>query len=369
MNTIVWITPEYFVETDIYVVPSLAADYNIHWIIEFGGSKENVPFIVDLTKAESTPNLHIEYVQRPDAHPLSPIFGKHYWNLLSLVKSYKPDVIYSAILGIPYIPFCILRIPRRKIVFAAHNVTTPKGVKHYNLTKLYMGLTWNWFKNFQNFSKSQYNLLRTEYRNKNNFYAPFVLKDYGTPSNEENEVITFLSYGRIRGYKCIEVLIEAAQRAKEQCDVPFKVIIAGECNEWEKYQALIIYPEIFDLRIKNVENDDVPNLFGESHYSVLPYQDIAQSGALFVCINYSKPSILSSLPAFTEYLTDGVDGLFIRPANVDDLTEKMLYVLKNHNDIYPNLIENLNKNKMLNFDKDVIVQKYKNYFNSLLCQN
>lgn len=369
MNTLVWVTPEYFIETDIYVVPELAKSFKINWIIEHGNDKHRIPFYEDIQKIIGTDNLNIEYVKRPSAHPLSPKFWTFYWNLVTRIKFYHPDVIYSAILGIPYIPFCVLRIPKKKIVFAAHNVTTPKGVKHYALTKLYMGLVWNWFRNFQNFSRSQYNILQTQYRNKNNFYAPFVLKDYGTPTNKENDIITFLSYGRIRGYKCIDVLIEAAQRVKEQCNVSFKVIIAGECSEWDRYQSMIRYPEIFDLRIKNIENEDIPNLFGESHYTVLPYQDIAQSGALFVCINYSKPPILSSLPAFTEYLTDSVDGLFIRPANVDDLTEKMLYILKNHNDIYPNLVEQLSKNKMLNFDKDVIVKKYKNYFNTLLCQN
>ena len=369
MKQITWVTPDYFIETDLYVVPDLAKTFNIHWIIEHGCDREKIPFYSDLLRASKVENLSIEYIQRPKVHPLSPRFWTFYWRLISKINTYRPDAIYSAILGIPYIPFCVLRIPRKKIVFAAHNVTTPKGVKHYTLTRLYMGLAWNWFRNFQNFSKSQYNLLRTKYRNKNNFYAPFVLKDYGTPTNKENDVITFLSYGRIRGYKRIEVLIEAAQKVKEQCDIPFKVLIAGECSEWDKYQALIKYPEIFDLRIKNVENEDVPNLFGESHYTVLPYQDIAQSGALFVCINYSKPSILSSLPAFTEYLTDGVDGLFIRPANVDDLAEKMLYVIKNHDELYPNLVKNLNENKSQNFDKSVIVEKYKKYFDSLICQN
>lgn len=363
---IVWVTPDYFIETDIYIIPELAKYYNVIWIIEHS---DEVPFSSQLQDINIRCDLKLEYVRRPKAHPLSLQYWKFYWQLISKIKSYNANIIYSAILGIPYIPFCVLRIPKRKIVFAAHNVTTPKGVKHYTLTKLYMGLSWNWFKNFQNFSKSQYDLLRNQYHDKNNFYAPFVLKNYGVPTNKENDIITFLSFGRIRGYKCIEVLIDAAQKVKQRCNIPFKVIIAGECDEWDKYQSLIMNPEIFDLRIKCVENEDIPNLFGESHYSVLPYQDIAQSGALFVCINYSKPPILSSLPAFTEYLTDGVDGLFIRPANVDDLTEKMLYVLKNHNDIYPKLVENLNKNKALNFDKDVIVQKYKNYFDSLLCQN
>lgn len=369
MNTIVWITPDFFVETDIYVVPTLASHFKIHWIIEHGKKVEDIPFYSELSMDSNIDNLNIEFIQRPCAHPLSPKFWKHYWKLISKMKSYSPDVIYSAILGIPYIPFTILRIPRKKIVFAAHNVNTPTGVKHYCLTKLYMGLTLKWFINFQNFSQSQYKLLSKKYSGKNNFYAPFVLKDYGDPSNHPNDLITFLLYGRIRGYKSIEVLIEAAQRAKERCTIPFKVIIAGACDNWEQYQEKIHYPELFDLRIQSVDNKDVPNLFGESHYSVLPYQDIAQSGALFVCINYSKPPILSKLPAFTEYITDSVDGFFIRPANVGDLTEKIIYILQNHKSLYPKLVSNLDKMKTENFSKDVIISRYKDYFNSLLCRN
>lgn len=368
-NKITWVTPEYFIETDIYIVPELARYFNIHWIIEHGNAKEQIPFYPEIQKLVMVGSLQIEYVRRPNCHPLSFRFWGYYWSFISKIKSNDPDVIYSAILGIPYIPFCVLRIPRRKIVFAAHNVTTPKGVKHYYLTKIYNSLVWRWFKNFQNFSQSQFELLRKLYGKKNNFYAPFVLKDYGVPTNQPADIITFLSYGRIRGYKSIEVLIEASQQVKEQCDIPFKVIIAGECNNWDLYQSRIRCPEIFDLRIKNVENADVPNLFGETHYTVLPYQDIAQSGALFVCINYSKPSILSLLPAFSEYITDGKDGLFIRPANVEDLTKQMLYVVKNHKTVYPKLVNSLNEMKQQNFDKSVIIEKYKSYFESLICQS
>lgn len=366
MKQIVWVTPEYFLETDIYVVPELTKYYNICWIIEHFKDVEKIPFYSDLEKCAVCDNLNIEYIHRPAAHPLSYKFWHFYWKLISKIKSYKPFTIYSAVLGIPYIPFCILRIPRKKIVFAAHNVNTPKGVKHYTFTKLYMGLTWRWFINFQNFSMSQYELLRNTYGEKNNFYAPFVLKDYGKSFNQPKDIITFLSFGRIRGYKSIEVLIEAAQRVKEQNESPFKVIIAGECSDWDSYQKLIRYPEFFDLRIHEVENADIPKLFGESHYTVLPYQDIAQSGALFVCINYCKPSILSQLPAFTEYITDGVDGLMIRPANIEDLTKQMLYVLNNHETVYPILKANLEKMKYEKFDKDAIVMKYKDYFDSFM---
>ena len=39
--------------------------------------------------------------------------------------------------------------------------------------------------------------------------------------------------------------------------------------------ALKKYPEIFELHIKRIPNEDVANLFAQSHYFVMPYQDIS----------------------------------------------------------------------------------------------
>ena len=173
-------------------------------------------------------------------------------------------------------------------------------------------------KNYQTFSQSQYNLLKATYKKKNVFYAPFVLKDYGAPKMTPNEeYVTFLNFGRIRGYKCIDVLIRAAEKVQKETQKKFKVIIAGGCNDWINYQKFIKHPSLFELPIENIPNDQIPDLFGRTHYTVLPYQDIVQNGVLMVCINYSKPSILRKLPAFEEILTDGKDSFFIDPANED----------------------------------------------------
>ena len=64
MKTITWVTPEYFIETDIYVVPELAKYYIINWIIEYGTDKNQIPFYLDLNKLRSTSNLHIEWKNR-----------------------------------------------------------------------------------------------------------------------------------------------------------------------------------------------------------------------------------------------------------------------------------------------------------------
>lgn len=122
---------------------------------------------------------------------------------------------------------------------------------------------------------------------------------------------------------------------------------------------------MFNLNIRKIDNSEIPNLFGRSHYFVLPYQDIAQSGSIVVGLNYNKPIIASDLEAFHEYVKDGETGFFIKPASVNDLTNLIVKILKEHNDIYPKLVKGIIELKSAKFSKTAIVKQYLNMFNSL----
>lgn len=361
---VVWITPDYFMDTDVYVIPYLCSYYHITWYI-LGKGGVDIPYSEKINEISKRNDIDIR-VKRSSSGLFSFSRFRFLWKLISEIKKENPAIIYSAILNIPYIPLAALRFPREKLVFAAHNVNTPMGVKHYRLVKTYSDFTYLFFQNFQTFSNNQYSLFKSRFKNKNVFYAPFILKDYGIPNKKENETITFLLFGRIRQYKAPDVVIEAAQIVAERSKVPFKIIIAGECNNWEKYNELIRNKEIFDLRIHSIPNCDIPNLFAESHYTLLPYIDIAQSGSLFVGIRYEKPAILSDLPAFREVLTDKVNALFIKPADLNDLVDKMLYVLDNHDAIYKKYKTNLCELKNKEYDDEIVVKRYKQFFDSIL---
>lgn len=358
-----WITPSYFVETDIYVVPELSEYYRINWIITYDNS---VPFETELRQIERN-DLTIVYKKESFSSMFSKRAFSFYKEVINAALEVSPVFIYTANLNYPFLLVALLKLPRSITTIAAHNVITPKGSSHYRFNKWYSGICFSFFKNFQNFSKSQYDLMHLLYPHKNCFYAPFVMKDYGkTDVQPSDNCISFLFYGRIRGYKNPEVVICAAQEVAKRTNKRFKVILAGECNNWEEYEKLIKRQDLFDLRIRMIDNKDVPDLFGEAHYTLLPYKDIAQSGALFVCINYAKPSILTKLPAFQEVLTDNKDALFLDNDTVENLSEKMLYVINNHNEIYPRLKKGLETLKDTTFNKDVIINKYKLFIESII---
>lgn len=362
MKKIAWITPSAYMDTDYYIVPLLCKYYHIDWFILY---KDNVPYEKELNKLYGMDNLAINlYEQASRQRSLKTALSdfKLFWH----IKKKKYDIVYAGMFGFPYFHvLSALILNRNKVVIAAHNVNTPKGAVNYWPAKVYAKYVLSVFKNFQTFSESQRKLLLRMYPHKKVLMAPFLLKDYGIPTNKKSKLITFLSFGNIREYKRIDVLINAAQNSFEKTKKLFKVIIAGNCDNWGKYQSLIRYPQLFDLRIGRVENDDIPNLFGESHYFVTPYQDIAQSGSVIVGINYECPIIASNLEAFREYIKDGETGYLIKPADVNALTTVMVDILETNNVNYENMRNRVRKIKETDFNTQTIIDKYVEFFDSL----
>lgn len=357
-----WITPECFLDTDYYIIPFLCKYFNIEWYVLY---KDSIPNKKELEKLDSISNLKIIfYRQEFRMRSIKTLFSDY--TLFKTINRKGYDIVYAGMAGFPYFHLLsAIMLKRSKVVIAAHNVNTPKGAVNYLGAKIYATFVLNTFKNFHTFSLSQHDLLLSLHPSKNVLMAPFMLKDYGIPTVQKHGLTTFLAFGNIREYKRIDVLINASQDAYERTNKKFRVIIAGSCSEWEKYQKLIKYPDLFDLRIHRVENKDIPNLFGESHYFVTPYQDIAQSGSVIVAINYDCPIISSDLEAFREYIHNNQTGFLFKPADVEDLTGIITNILLTENADYERLRNNIIKVKEKEFSPNTITMLYKNFFDSL----
>lgn len=362
MKRISWVTPEAYLDTDLYIIPLLCSYYEIDWHIV---SKGKTVYDKELKLLTGTKNLKISLdVVSSRIRSLKTL--ANYYKLAKEIKKKSPNYIYTGLNGYPYaLPVFKTVCGNVKTVVPVHNVNTPKGASNYYFSKWNTAQVLKSYRNFQTFSISQFNLLKSLEQRANVFYTPFLLKDYGKPTTEPNKKITFLNFGNIRDYKRVDVLIEAAQQAYEKTGVEFIVEIAGSCDNWSKYRRMIRYPQLFHLNIRKMDNNEIPNLFGRSHYFVVPYQDIAQSGSVIIGINYDKPVIASDLEAFREYVKDGVDGFLMQPASVESLVEIMINILQHHDRIYPKLVKNLRQMKTECFAKEMIVEKYCQMFESL----
>lgn len=359
-----WITSTAFLDTDIYILPLLTDKFDISWKIV----KRSSTKLEYADKIEELKNKADVEVVTIGAKYSSPESFSALRKMFKAVKKQKFDLVYTAMGDFPYfVPLLHSAVNTDKAIVAIHNVHVPQGGVNYRLIKKYNRYTISRFKHFHAFSESQYKALKEVSNGKDALYAPFILKSYGTTDKKRTDSrITFMNFGNIRPYKRLDVLIEAAERVQQQTDVPFRVIIAGDCPDWNKYGALIKHPEIFDIRIGRVENDDIPALFNESDYFVAPYQDIAQSGSAIVAINYDKPIIASDLEAFREYIKDGKTGYLIKPAAVSSLEQAMLTAISSYPDGYGETVARLQQMKQDKFCDEAIAQRYSDYFDKII---
>lgn len=367
MKSITWITATFFIDVDHFIVPYLAKYFKIHWII-FGGPQRPATYDELVRLAEQT-GFEIEYRVISGKWYLPAQFFK-FRDLFNYAKSLNNDLIYIDC-GLTFWNYyaAISSLPTKRTIVATHNVKTPKGARLEKFARYFMKHTLQHFVNFQVFSKNQGEYLRKLVQDeKNVLYAPLALKDYGPKGNRNkyHDIVHFLSFGHIRRYKRIDLLIDAAQILYEETHAKFKVTIAGNCTEWDEYAKKIKYPELFDLQIGFIEDCDVAQFFADADYLVLPYQDLAQSGAITVAFNYDVPVITSNIEQFKEFVDNGQNGFMFESesaASLKDVMRKAL--LMQHGSDYQGLVNSTHDYVSHNYALSSIADKYISYFNKL----
>ena len=371
MKTISWITADYFIDVDLPVISKLKNSFRIFWQITIGRNISiDYENYVKMIIPDFGDNLVVNFVYEKyrRRNPMSLISDI---SVISRAKVYRPDIYYVSGFMAPWgLPMLKLLLPMKKVVMACHNVSTPKGATRSRLAEVNISFVLRNFINIQVFSKGQHKALDDRCSGKNVLEAPLALKDYGKPAKErdraEKGLVRFLSFGIVRDYKRLDILIEAACLLYERGYSDFRVRIAGSCNDWTtRYEPLIRYPQIFELDIRRIPNEEVADLFAVSDYFVMPYQDIAQSGAITVAFQYNVPVIVSDIPQFHEFVQDGINGLFFANGDVSALAEKMLYVLENNDTLAPDLKRNQAEIVRKELSLDSIVEKYKAYLEKI----
>lgn len=122
-----------------------------------------------------------------------------------------------------------------------------------------------------------------------------------------------LAFGAIRPYKALEVAIEAMCGVREST-TGARLVVAGACDDWAPYAAIIENLDIADLVIERVgwvEKSDIPLYFAAADVAVLPYRSIDGSGVAAVGAFVGTPMILSDIPGFRAVWSDD-EVLYVR---------------------------------------------------------
>lgn len=146
---------------------------------------------------------------------------------------------------------------------------------------------------------------------------------------------TFLFYGHIKPYKGLDILAKAMQLLTEHHDL-FNLIVAGDGKD-ENIQYFRSLRNCYVLN-RFLSNDEMMKLNRICSAVVLPYHTASQTGIIPTCFLYGKPVIATAVGAFSESITNGVNGLLVRPNSPEAFAKAMMTCI-NHNHLLETLSE------------------------------
>jgi glycosyltransferase involved in cell wall biosynthesis len=155
--------------------------------------------------------------------------------------------------------------------------------------------------------------------------APFKL--YEKPEIEENGNL-ILFFGKIFEYKGLEYLIKAEPLITKR--IPnAKIIIAGNGENFEKYENMMINKNNFIVHNYHIPYEEGADLIQRSSIIVLPYTDASQSGVVPMAYGFKKPVVVTDVGALREIVVNGVTGLIVPPRDPKALAEAIITLLSN----------------------------------------
>ncbi len=162
-----------------------------------------------------------------------------------------------------------------------------------------------------------------------NVIKHFIDKDKYPRFEEEKAEDFILYFGKFNRWKGIMTLLNAAKRLPYK----FKMIGKGDLK-----QTMLCF--IKENNLKNVEVlDNLPKekLFKEikkSVFTIIPSEWYEVFGRTIIeSYIYSKPVIGSNIAAIPESIIDGETGLLFEPGNVEELIDKLKFLMNNLSEV------------------------------------
>jgi len=133
------------------------------------------------------------------------------------------------------------------------------------------------------------------------------------------DAVVFLCFGELRGYKDVDVLLEAIAHARVPSSA---LIVAGNVKD-QQIGGAVRAAAAVDSRIRLlpgfVPEDDVAELFGAADVAVLPRGDGGTSGSLILALSLGAPVVVADAPTYRELTGKGEAGWLFRAGDAASL--------------------------------------------------
>ncbi len=353
------------------IVSALRDDYEIQLVINHSGDLNyNIDGINSFASENDIELVIVDFTNRK-ASSIKGVWKD--FSTISKIRSFKPDYIYIESFGSLFFAlYSGLFLPRKKVIFSILDYKLhPYGESVGKRSeKIYQKIYLTYFRNFHLFSSEQAKALRLDHPSKRTEYIKLFLIENDFPEaiptqDRSFKTLNFLYFGKIYHYKGVDILIQAAELlASKRQD--FKVTIAGRAKDFEEYRKLVKHPEIFDFKIHYLDREEIPEIFHQASYFVLPYREVTQSGPLSLAFHFGICPITSDIGGFKELIDDGNNGFTFESENPQSLAELMAGLLDAEESVHHS-----NQNKLQEFVKheyaiDKFIKDYKQMFENLV---
>ncbi len=130
-----------------------------------------------------------------------------------------------------------------------------------------------------------------------------------------------LFFGFIRGYKGLDVLLQAMNLI----DPEIELIVAGEVyGSFDKYEEIISKYNLANrvhLFTDYIPDNEVATYFSAADVMVLPYKSATQSGLSAIALNFECPSIATNVGGLAEVVHHETNGLIVEPESPELLAK------------------------------------------------
>ena len=141
---------------------------------------------------------------------------------------------------------------------------------------------------------------------------------------------TILFFGQIKMIKRLDILVDAVSQLNAN-GRKLQILCAGanlERGSTEYLRALQSKLGAgFICHNRFIPDCEIATYMGCADLSVLPYDDITQSGVLLLMMSYNIPVLVSDIPGMTAVVKHGVTGLTFEKGNSVDLAQTLTNIL------------------------------------------
>lgn len=378
MQKIVVLTPCNYLDHCFPIMKELNKSFNLKWIVVFQKIIPDKPikyYPRDVEEYSSEHKINVKIFERKNRI-------KHFRNInvavnvMKEIRNFDPDVLYIETFDDPYIiGLCSIIWPRRKTIIGIHDVIPHVRFEYASFIKeilnRYQKVVYTYF---HLFSKTQKIFFDNHVLHKKSFCIPLPLlfiNGFSRAFNvlEKKSDVKFLFWGEIRYNKGVDIIIRAANVLCEKGYQNFSVTIAGQGPHWAECERLIKYPEKFSNDIRMIPNELIPILLRESHFLVLPYRDVTQSGPLMFALNYNCPAIVSDHSGFKEYIEEGNTGFVFENENIDSLCQALIRAINLSEENYGKMKKNLFNFVEQEMSMEKLMIKYQEMFDQIIKTN